>query len=111
VPPALKSGSHKVLDPSGPVQVCNGIALPFTTSLFYFLNTFPLPLPSAQQVPETETRFPLSLTHTSIISDPFLSDPLPLLSSHTVYITPSRDEAAAADASCQPPSTLRLEWK
>jgi len=25
----LKSGSHNLLEPSGPVQACNGIALPF----------------------------------------------------------------------------------
>jgi hypothetical protein len=28
VPIVLKSGSLKLLEPSGPVQVCNGIALP-----------------------------------------------------------------------------------
>jgi len=26
----MKSGSFKLLEPSGPVQACNGIALPFT---------------------------------------------------------------------------------
>ena len=30
VPTVLKSGSHKLLEPFGPVQACNGIALPFT---------------------------------------------------------------------------------
>jgi len=34
VPNALKSGSLSLLEPSGPVQACNGIALPL-----------PLPLP------------------------------------------------------------------
>ena len=29
VPTVLKSGSLKILEPPGPVQVCNGIALPF----------------------------------------------------------------------------------
>lgn len=55
---------------------------PVTTScaifyhLFLFLNTFPVPIPSAHQVPVPETRLSLSFSHTSIISDPFLSDPL-----------------------------------
>ena len=31
MPTVLKSGSLKLLEPSGPVQACNGIALPFTT--------------------------------------------------------------------------------
>ena len=30
VPIVLKSGSLSLLEPSGPVQACNGIALPFT---------------------------------------------------------------------------------
>jgi len=30
VPIVLKSGNLKLLEPSGPVQACNGIALPFT---------------------------------------------------------------------------------
>jgi len=30
VPIVLKSGSFKLLEPSGPVQACNGIALTFT---------------------------------------------------------------------------------
>jgi len=29
VPTVLKSGSLNLLEPSGPVQACNGIALPF----------------------------------------------------------------------------------
>jgi hypothetical protein len=29
----LKSGSFKPLEPSGPVQLCHGIALPFTSSV------------------------------------------------------------------------------
>ena len=29
VPIVLKSGSHNLLEPSGPVQTCNGITLPF----------------------------------------------------------------------------------
>jgi len=32
VPTVLKSGSLNLLEPSGPVQACNGIALPFTSS-------------------------------------------------------------------------------
>jgi hypothetical protein len=31
VPIVLKPGSLKLLEPSGPVQACNGIALPFFT--------------------------------------------------------------------------------
>ena len=31
-PTAMKSGSLNLLEPSGPVQACNGIALPFTPS-------------------------------------------------------------------------------
>jgi hypothetical protein len=31
VPIVLKSGSLNLLEPLGPVQVCNGIALPFFT--------------------------------------------------------------------------------
>ena len=31
MPIVLKSGSHNLLEPSGPVEVCNGIALPFTS--------------------------------------------------------------------------------
>jgi hypothetical protein len=36
----LKSGSLNLLEPSGPVQTCNGIALPFIrgTSLGYHLR-------------------------------------------------------------------------
>jgi len=33
VPTVLKSRSLDLLEPPGPVQACNGIALPFTTSL------------------------------------------------------------------------------
>ena len=34
VPIVLKSGSLNLLEPSGPVQACNGIALPFLHLLF-----------------------------------------------------------------------------
>jgi len=33
VPIVLKSGSLNLLETSGPVQACNGIALPFTINL------------------------------------------------------------------------------
>jgi hypothetical protein len=33
VPIVLKSGSLNLLEPSGPVKACNGIALPFTLIL------------------------------------------------------------------------------
>ena len=36
MPIVLKSGSLSLLEPTGPVQACNGIALPFTQSLLYF---------------------------------------------------------------------------
>jgi len=35
VPIVLKSGSLNLLEPSGPVQACNGIALPFTFTFIY----------------------------------------------------------------------------
>jgi len=35
VPIVLKSGSLNLLEPSGPVQACNGIALPFYVFLLY----------------------------------------------------------------------------
>jgi len=34
MPIVLKSGSLKLLELSGPVQACNGIALPFTFYLY-----------------------------------------------------------------------------
>ena len=87
-----------------------GLSMPVMRSLFllllsavfpfsFLLNTFLVSLPSTLQVPVPQTR--LSLSYTSIISDPFLSDPLPQLSNHTVYIAPSWDEAAVTNASCQ----------
>jgi hypothetical protein len=36
VPIVLKSGNVNFLEPSGPVQACNGIALPFTAPYFQF---------------------------------------------------------------------------
>ena len=36
MPIVLKSGSIKLLEPSGPVQVCNGIALPLSVSSHVF---------------------------------------------------------------------------
>jgi len=35
VPIVLKSGSLNLLEPSGPVQACNGIALPFQPLLTF----------------------------------------------------------------------------
>jgi len=42
VPTVLKSGSLNLLEPLGPVQACNGIALPFynTTYLHEKLNNY-----------------------------------------------------------------------
>ena len=36
VPIVMKSGSLNLLEPSGPVQACNGIALPITTKLYSY---------------------------------------------------------------------------
>ena len=38
MPTALQSGSLKLLEPSGPVQTCNGIAVPFFTFFFNLLS-------------------------------------------------------------------------
>jgi len=38
MPAVLKSGSLNLLEPSGPVEACNGIALPFTTLLVIALR-------------------------------------------------------------------------
>jgi len=49
VPIVLKSGSLSLLEPSGPVQACNGIALPlplpYTVKCTYFVFTFKHDLP------------------------------------------------------------------
>jgi hypothetical protein len=37
---ALKSGGPNFLEPLGPVQACNGIALPLTLLHLYQLDTF-----------------------------------------------------------------------
>jgi len=37
VPNVLKSGSLNLLEPSGPVQACNGIALPLTLPFSFLL--------------------------------------------------------------------------
>jgi hypothetical protein len=41
VPIALKYGSLNLLEPSGPVQVCNGIALPFTKRYLHLRGNNP----------------------------------------------------------------------
>jgi len=38
VPIVLKSGSLNLLEPLGPVEACNGIALPFTVLLSLSLH-------------------------------------------------------------------------
>jgi len=40
VPTVFKSGSLNLLEPSGPAQACNGIALPFTVHALWknFIN-------------------------------------------------------------------------
>ena len=38
MPIVLKSGNLKLLEPSGPVQVCNGIVLHFTSQQKYGVN-------------------------------------------------------------------------
>jgi len=37
VPKVLKSGGLNLLEPSGPVQACNGIALPVYIILYYII--------------------------------------------------------------------------
>jgi len=39
---ALKSGSLNLLEPSGPVQACNGIALPFSVLSNHLIEALPL---------------------------------------------------------------------
>ena len=39
VPTVLKSGSLSLLEPWGPVQACNGIALPFTTQHWWYQSS------------------------------------------------------------------------
>jgi hypothetical protein len=38
LPIVLKSGSLNLLEPSGPVQACNGIALPLSLPLLIYLD-------------------------------------------------------------------------
>jgi hypothetical protein len=49
VPTVLKSGSLKLLEPSGPVKDCNGIALPFASKPNFLpgCGTFKVKLPCA----------------------------------------------------------------
>jgi len=57
VPIVLKSGSLNLLEPSGPVQACNGIALP-------------LPLPEQIVMSEKSLRsFPVFVSSLSILQD------------------------------------------
>ena len=39
MPVVLKSGSLNLLEPSGPVQACNGIALPLPLPFYFVLGT------------------------------------------------------------------------
>jgi len=39
VPTVLKSGSLNLLEPSGPVQACNGIALPLPLPKQHIMNS------------------------------------------------------------------------
>jgi hypothetical protein len=60
VPNILKSESLKLLEPSGPLQACNGIALPFTsgfriTILYFVVNEL-------HAIPRT---FPVASNHTA----------------------------------------------
>ena len=57
MPIVLKSGSLNLLEPSGPVQACNGIALP-------------LPLPEQIVMSEKSLRsFPVFVSSLSILQD------------------------------------------
>jgi len=60
VPIVLKSGSLNLLEPSGPVQACNGIALPSTVHLCYLYN-----------VP-TNAQLINSLLYCSILQHPYM---------------------------------------
>ena len=40
MPSVLKCGSLNLLEPSGPVQACNGIALPFLPLIYSFIHSF-----------------------------------------------------------------------
>ena len=59
MPIVLKSGSLNLLEPSGPVQVCDGIALPFTLDVGIIVECVrPAQLPVL-----TEVRAPSLLEH------------------------------------------------
>jgi hypothetical protein len=40
VPIVLKYGSHNFLEPKGPVQACNGIALPLHSTMYLKMKIF-----------------------------------------------------------------------
>ena len=62
VPIVLKSGSLNLLEPSGPVQVCTGIALPVLTILTQTFLSFFLSLCSISNIlHEIQTRFQILL--------------------------------------------------
>ena len=42
MPTVLKSGSLNLLEPSGPVEACNGIALPLYTYMYFEYKSFPI---------------------------------------------------------------------
>jgi hypothetical protein len=82
LPIVLKSGSLNLLEPYGPVQTCNGIALPFTTTHTHtHTHTCPratVPLPSYRN---TKDLSPSDNVHNfQKSSNEFTSNTLPLLS-------------------------------
>jgi len=66
-----------------------GLLYVLLLSSSFFFNTFPVPLPSAQQVPLPETRLPLSLTLQSSLIHSY---PIPCPSSPAVLFTLLRHE-------------------
>jgi hypothetical protein len=62
VPIVLKSGSLNLLEPSGPVQICNGIALPLP--LFYYRTLVDL---NQDLVPDEKHRISSSKSPASVL--------------------------------------------
>ena len=56
MPTVLKSGSLNLLEPSGPVQACNGIALPFYLYVQLQIHHIPLHF-GIHNAPMTEKQF------------------------------------------------------
>ena len=55
MPNVLKSGNLNLLEPSGPLQACNGITLPLLTILLTFFASVEVETGTGQQSPEAVT--------------------------------------------------------